>query len=132
MTRAYSARLVALTIGVPIKWVDNLLSHHALPGIVRSRQGVERQITDEGLIAIETVRLLTTELGLPLSSAAVLARAAIESRAGAEMRFTTKSGVTVLFPLAEMERRVRDGLLEAIEAIARVPRGRPRREPALG
>jgi hypothetical protein len=127
MARVYNARLSALTLGVPLKWVDNLLSHRAIPGVSRSRQGVERRISDAGLVAIEIVRLLTTELGIPLGRAAEIARGAVESRSGLEMQFTTPSGVTLRLPIGEIERRVRDRVLNAVEEVARVPRGRPRR-----
>jgi hypothetical protein len=127
MPRAYSARLSALTLGVPLKWVDNLLSHRAFPGVSRSRQGVERRLSDAGLVAIEIVRLLTTELGIPLGRAAEIAREAVESRPDSEVQLTTASGITLRVPIGDIERRVRDRVLNAVEEVARVPRGRPRR-----
>lgn len=127
MARAYNARLVALTIGVPDKWLDNLLSHHDLPGVTRSRQGVERRISDEGLLAIELCRILAKELGIPVTQAAVIVRSSLPRRESAELRFTTASGVQLLLPVASIEHRLRERTLEAVEAVARIPRGRPRR-----
>src|SRR5687768_9310425 len=127
MARAYNSRLCAVTIRVPLKWVDNLLSHQAIPGVSRSRQGVERQISDAGLVAIEIVRLLTTELGFPLGRAAEIAREAVGSRSDSEVQLATASGITLRIPIGEIERRVRDQVLNAVEEVARVPRGRPRR-----
>jgi hypothetical protein len=127
MARAYNARLSALTLGVPLKWIDNLLSHCAIPGVSKSRQGVERRISDAGLVAIEIVRLLTTELGIPLGRAAEIARVTVASRSDSEMQVTTASGMTLRIPIGEIERRIRDRVLNAVEEVARVPRGRPRR-----
>lgn len=128
MTRSYSAKLIALTVGESSKWVDNLLSHHQLPGVSRSKQGVERQVTDEGLLAIEVTRMLASELEIPFSRAAAIARSAVASRSESPLRFVTESGIAVVFPLAAIESRLRQRMIEAVEAIGRVPRGRPPRD----
>lgn len=128
MHRTYNTKLIALTIAVSPKWVDNLLSHHALPGVSRTKQGVERQVTDDGLLAIEMTRMLARELGVPLSRAAAIARIAIASRSESPLRFVTESGIAVVFPLAAIELRLRGRMIEAVEAIGRVPRGRPPRD----
>lgn len=128
MPRSYSAKLIALTVGTSLKWVDNLLSHHTLPGVSCGKQGVERQVTDEALLAIEITRMLTSELGVPLGRAAAIASAAVASRSELPPRFVTRSGIAVVFPLAAIEQRLRGRVMEAVEAIGRVPRGRPPRE----
>lgn len=128
MARSYSTRLIALTVGTSSKWVDNLLSHHALPGVSRSKQGVQRQVTDEGLLAIEMTRMLTSELGVPLSRAAAIARTAVASRSADPPRFVTESGIAVVFPIAAIELRLRQRMIEAVESIGRVARGRPPRD----
>lgn len=127
MARSYTAKLVALTIGVQAKWLDNLLSHHDLPGVSRGAQGLERRITDEGLLAIEAVRILVAELGVPIARAVSIARIALAGRTSSEMRFVAEPSVSVLFALPEIEHRLRDRIIEAGESVARVPRGRPRR-----
>ena len=128
MSRSYSVALIAITIGATPKWVDNLLSHHDIIELApRGRQGIQRRITDEGLLAIELTRLLASELGVPLGRSASLARRALESRSVAEARVSTDSGVTLVFNLTAIEHRLRARLLEAVESVARVPRGRPRK-----
>lgn len=87
---------------------------------------MERQITDEGLLAIEVTRTLNNELGIPLSQAAAIARTAMRSRDAAEARFATASGVSLTLPLLAIERRLRERMLDAMEAVAHVRRGRPR------
>lgn len=124
MHRSYSVRLVALTTGVDNRWLDNLLSRHSLPGTSRQRRGVERRINDEGLMAIELVRVLNLELGVSVAAAAAIAvRMLAPQSAGT---FRTASGLTLTLPLAELETRLRARLLDALEFVARVPRGRPR------
>ncbi|MEX2154793.1 MAG: hypothetical protein WD825_15735 [Gemmatimonadaceae bacterium] len=127
MARVYSAKLVALTVGVQPKWLDNLLSHHDLPGVSRSRQGLERSINDDGVLAIEVVRALVSELEVPIAKAVSIAQAALAARSPSEMRFVVEPSVSVLFAVLEIEHRLRERIIEAVEAVAHVPRGRPRR-----
>jgi hypothetical protein len=132
MARSYSARLVALTLDCPIKWVDNLLSHHVIPGVSRSRQGVQRRVTDEGLLAIELTRMLTSELGVPISKATAIARATLQNRSASRLRFVTESGIDIVFPIEAIEVRLRQRIVQAIESVASIPRGRPPRVNVRG
>lgn len=75
MHRAYDVRTVALATGTTVKWVDNLLSHHDVPGVLNARQGVERRVSDGGLFAIEMTRILNREFGVPVRRAVALVRA---------------------------------------------------------
>lgn len=125
MRRSYDVRLVALTIGATLKWVDNLLSQHELPGVTRGRQGVQRRITDEGLLAIELTRMLTVEARIPVGRAIEIARAAIRSRLEADMQVRLAGDLTFVFQAPAIEQRLRRRLAEAIESSARVRRGRP-------
>jgi hypothetical protein len=124
--RAYDVKTVALALDLSLKWIDNLLSHHALPGVSKSRQGVGRVIADEGVLAIELVRLLA-DFGLGVTRAVAITWEAMSSREQGELRYASESGVVLVFPVAAIERRLRDRMVDAIDAVARVPRGRPRR-----
>lgn len=126
MSRSYSTRAVALTIGAPVKWLDNLLSHHDLPGIARGTQGRERRITDQGLLTIEIVRLLSQDMGIPIAPAARLA-AKVLAGSGDEALIPAAQGITLVISLRDVSRRLRAQLEEAIETVGRVPRGRPPR-----
>ena len=130
MPRAYNPRTVALALDVSPKWVDNLLSHHAIVGVTRARQGVERIISNDGVLAIQLVRLLT-ELGLGVADAARIAGEALGTRSADELRFTDTSGIVLIFPVAALERRLRERLIDALDAAPRIPRGRPRRTRPL-
>jgi hypothetical protein len=131
MARAYDAKLIAHTIAVPFKWVDNLLSHHELPGVARARQGVQRRITEDGLIAIEIVRLLSVELGLAVGRAVAIARGAVRDGTP-EVRVSIHSHLAVVIQMADVERSLRERLVEASEAVGRARRGRPRTRGAVG
>jgi hypothetical protein len=109
------------------KWLDNLLSHFDLPGVSGgTRQGLERSVSMHGMLAIEMVRLATQELGMPLARAVSIAT---QTLAADPLRGATRSasGILIEFPISELERRLRERLVEAVEAAAIVPRGRPRR-----
>jgi hypothetical protein len=111
---------------VPAKWLDNLLSRYALPGVERGRQGVERRINDQGLLAAEVSRILNLELGVSMQRAASIARELVQT-SEAEASFATPSGMSLRFPVADIESRLRLRMSEALEATSRVPRGRPPR-----
>lgn len=129
MPRLYSSRLVALTTGLSEKWLDNLLSHFEVCGVTRGRQGVGREITDDGLLAIEVTRILVAEVGASLETAVELANRSIRSGTRTEARIATASGVTIVFHLASVEQRLREQMVHAVESVAHVRRGRP---PARG
>ena len=125
MPRSYSVRLVAFALDCDRKWLDNLLSHYALPGVARGKQGVERRVSDDGLLAIEATRIFASELGVPLSQAVRLARRTIEHRDVSEEVLTTPSGLSLRIPFRSLEARLRQRLVVAIEALGQVARGRP-------
>lgn len=124
VTRAYSVRTAALALGVPAKWIDNVLFQHDLPGVVSTRQGVERSISDLGIRILEIVRITSQELGIPTARAVDIA---IQAATDAGARFVSESGAELRFPVDLIEQRLRERLVDAIEATPRVPRGRPRR-----
>jgi hypothetical protein len=105
--------------------LDNLLSHFDLPGLERGRQGRERRISEVGLLAIEIVRLLSFELSVPMARATQLAATALRTRDGERSTVTTPSGVVVVLPIADIERGLRNRVVEAVETAAEIRRGRP-------
>lgn len=125
MHPALSGRAAAIVVDAPLKWVDNVLSHHDLPGVVRANRGVARQIDDAGLLALALCRLLSTQLGVPLALAAVIARDAVTSRAAKAGRLEIAPGLTVNLALDDIERGIRSRIDDASEAVAHVRRGRP-------
>lgn len=123
--RTYDVRVIALTLDAPIKWIDNLLSHHEVPGCTRDRQGVGRRISDLGLLAIGVVRVLSEELQIPLAAATKLVREAVTGDGIGPLR--TSSGLRIDLPSHQLERDLQDRLRDALEAAPVVARGRPRK-----
>lgn len=73
---------------------------------------------------LELTRIATTELGIPIPRAAKIAAACATQP---EARFTSPAGVEVTFALENIDRRLRNRLMDAIEATPRPRRGRPRK-----
>lgn len=131
MDDVHNTRVAAIVLDVPVKWVDNVLSHHDVPGILRTDRGVARRIDDVGLLALALCRLLSAELGVPLARAAVLASNVVAARASSSGRLDVANGLSLNLALDDIERRLKSRVGDAIEAVAHVRRGRPtRRRPA--
>lgn len=67
--RSYHVEIAALAASADQKWVDNLLSHFAIPGVESARQGIARRISPRGLEHIALVRRLARDVGLPIARA---------------------------------------------------------------
>lgn len=121
MARAYTIATAALTLGMPVKWLDNTLSHIRVAGVEQERQGVARRLTVEGLVVLAIAVTLIRDLELPLANAVRIA----EQLAANGGRHTSAEGLT----LELNPDKVRASLLERLEnavEIAPVPRrGRP-------
>ena len=129
MSRLYNVRTTALTLGVSARWIDNVLQHSDIPGVTSARQGVERLVSDLGIRVLELIRIANQELHIPVPRAAEIAVACASS---AEGRFTSPSGVELRFELDGIDRRLRERLMDAIEATPRLRRGRPRKSEVGG
>lgn len=121
MARSYTVAVAALAIGADAKWVDNVLSRHALPGIDRSVQGRDRRIGIEGLVALLLVRVLMEGLEVPARRAVELTWAGDGSPIGLD------AGVTLRLDRDEARRVLEARLPDAVEQAVRPRRGRPPR-----
>lgn len=121
MPRAYTVATAALAIDMPIKWVDNVLSHNKLIGIRQDRQGVARRLSIEGLLVLALTALLLEELGLSTAKAIVAAEGMVNGGG----RYSAARGVSIELDLNAF----RSGLLQQLEhavEVAPIPRrGRP-------
>src|SRR4051812_21324080 len=73
MARFYHIEIARHAANADPKWVDNLLSHFAVPGVEKARQGVARRITMSGVYHVTLIRRLHREAGLSIASAVSLA-----------------------------------------------------------
>ena len=121
MARAYTIATAALALGMPIKWLDNVLSHIRVAGVAQERQGISRRLTVEGLLVLALAVLLIQELGLPTPRAIVVA----EDLAKTEGIYITRQGLNLALDLPSFQVQLLERLENAVE-IAPVPRrGRP-------
>jgi hypothetical protein len=121
MPRAYTIATAALALGLPIKWVDNVLSHHKIGGIRQERQGIARRLSIEGLLTLALTALLIHELRVPTSRAITIAEGIIEANG----RHVCADGLTVEIDLPTFQASLLKRLENAVE-VAPVPRrGRP-------
>ena len=123
MDSGYSVRVAALALDVPVKWIDNVLSHHELVGVSRTTHGVPRRLDDNALLALALCRTLAAETGMPIARAASLARDIVESGG----RVAIGPGVALDVALDDVRRGLRARAIDAAEAVFHVRRGRPRR-----
>jgi hypothetical protein len=121
MPRAYTVATAALAIGMPIKWIDNILSHHKVLGIRQERQGVARRLSVEGLLVLALTALLIHELGLPTTKALIVANGILRGNG----KYSGAQGVRIELDLAAFQSGLLERLEHAVE-VAPIPRrGRP-------
>ena len=121
MARAYTIATAALTLEIPVKWLDNTLSHIKIPGVRQEKQGVARRITIEGLLVLSIAALLINELGLSLSRAARMA----ETLASNNGVYASPGGVGIQLDLEGLRFKLLKRLEHAVEVAPIPKRGRP-------
>ncbi|MGE5749744.1 MAG: hypothetical protein ACM31F_07275 [Gemmatimonas sp.] len=120
--RGYTVRTVAVTLGVPVKWVDNVLSHHRISGVSGGRQGVARRLSMQAVLILEIALRLIDAFGLPLTKALELAARFVSVRSG---KLTLAGQISLLVDMDGIEGQVTDSLAQAVEIAPSPRRGRP-------
>lgn len=121
MARAYTVGTVALALAIPKKWVDNVLSHHTLAGVIQQRQGVSRRVSLDGVLQLALAVHLIQDLQVPTPNALHLAAMLTES--GGHHRTRTGIGIDLDLPRIRADLEAR--LAEAVEITPIPRRGRP-------
>jgi len=121
MARAYTIAAAALTVQMPVKWLDNTLSHIKISGVVQEKQGVARRITIDGLLILSIAALLIDQLGVSLSRAIRMA----ETLANNNGLYTSPGGVDIRLDLEVLRFEVLERLEHAVEVAPIPKRGRP-------
>ena len=120
--RTYDVAVTSLAIGAPSKWTDNVLSHHAVPGVVMHERGVSRKIPHASLLVLAVARELHVELGLSVRGAVALAPQLLLG----EVDGVHASGhLRVSLDRPALERDVDRRLRDALESAPTPRRGRP-------
>jgi hypothetical protein len=121
MPRAYTVATAALALGMPIKWVDNILSHYSVPGIRQEKQGVARRLSIDGLVVLALTALLNRDLGIPTRQAIAIS----EGLTKGEGSYTSPHDLRLQLDLVWFRALLLKQLESAVE-IAPIPkRGRP-------
>lgn len=118
--RAYTAATAAFTLRMPIKWVDNVLSHHSIQGVGRKRQGVSRRLSLESILELAIALRIHRAFGSPVAQSLQLARSLGPSG------ICRVDGVTVSVNLQDIRGEVLERLQQAVETVLVPKRGRPR------
>jgi hypothetical protein len=108
-------------LGVSGKWIDNILSHHKVPGMRQERQGIARRLSVEGLLVLAVTTLLIDQLGLPTAKAIIAAEEIVKGSG----RYRAGEELSIEIDLTVFQARLLEKLESAVE-IAPIPRrGRP-------
>jgi hypothetical protein len=120
--RGYTVATSAFTLEVPIKWLDNVLTHHQVPGVQQSRQGVMRLLAPSALLQLEIALILHRTLAIPLTVAIPLALEL--KQAGGEL-VTGSPALAISLDLSRLTSDLNRRLADAIEIAPTPVRGRP-------
>ena len=121
MPRAYTVATAALALGMPSKWVDNVLSHNKVAGIRQNRQGVARRLSIEGLLILALTAVLIHQLGMPTTKAIIIAESLMKSGG----RYRAEQGLSIELDLAAFQAALLERLENAVEIVPIPRRGRP-------
>ncbi len=121
MGRAYTVATAALALDMPVKWLDNVLSHNDVQGVAQLRQGVSRKLSIEGLLVLAVASSLVQELGTPMARAIGIAHALLKT----EGRYESPQGINVSLDLPRFRITLLERLENAVEMAPAPRRGRP-------
>ena len=119
--RAYTVATAAVTLQMPPKWIDNVLSHHSISGVAKSRQGVARRLTPQALLSLEIAIRLSEALSIPTARALQLAHELLQEPSG----LRAGKGVTLALDLESIKSDLGERLAHAVEIAPLPRRGRP-------
>jgi hypothetical protein len=122
MSRLYHVEIARFAADSDLKWIDNLLSHFDIAGVERTRQGVSRRITMEGILHIALIRRLNRELHVSVASAVALAAQVLASHSACA---EVGAGIELRVDRTALEHEIGHRVNDAVEASIRPRRGRP-------
>lgn len=117
--KLYDVVAAAFALQADAKWVDNVLSHHAILGVERARRGRSRRLKRESILHLLLVRELGVTVGIPVARAAIIARELLAAETFVARDIRVAADLTSLAAL--LDRR----LGEAAEGAIPPRRGRP-------
>lgn len=121
---AYTVAATAVTLGMPAKWVDNVLSHHLVPGVSQGRQGVSRRLAPQAILTLDLALRISGALGVPTSRALELSARVLRQPAGTTT-IDLGQGVSLTIDLEAVRGELQGRLAHAVEVAPSPRRGRP-------
>jgi hypothetical protein len=121
--RAYTVTATAVTLGVTKKWIDNVLSHHSVEGVLHEKQGIQRQVTPIGLLTLEIAIGLGRSMNVPIGRALEMSNHLIAAKGG-EVAFGPS--LKLRADVESISRELNHRLERALEMTPAPRRGRPR------
>jgi plasmid maintenance system antidote protein VapI len=125
--RAYTVATTAVTLKVPPKWLDNVLSQNDIDGVIRKRQGIPRRLTPQAVITLDLALRLAKVFHTPITVALTLARR-LREKAHQEAGIDAGKGFQISIDMERLEADVMARLADAVEISPSPRRGRPRRK----
>jgi hypothetical protein len=123
MARAYTTATAALALDLPVKWVDNVISHFRISGVEQARQGIARRLSVDAVLVLSVISMLGEHLKVPTARALDIAQLLVSGQG----QLTWPDGVQLSVDLKLIRAQLLDHLAGAVE-VAPVPRrGRPPR-----
>lgn len=123
--RAYTVATTAVTIRMPVKWIDNVLSHHRIAGVVQTKQGVARRLNPQTILILEVALRLSRSLGVPIKRALEMSTELCEA-AGDTVSLTLHGAGKLVVDMTAARKETMARLAEAVEITPTPRRGRPR------
>ena len=119
--RLYDIGLASFAIDAPLKWTDNLLSQHFVPGVRSIKRGVARQFSYQTLVRLAIIRQLHTSFGVSVAEAVKIADELWES----DGHFYSVGPLRLILDMQALEHTLQDRLRDAHESVPVRKRGRP-------
>jgi hypothetical protein len=127
LARGYTVAVAALAVGIGPKWLDNLLSHHHIEGVTRSRRGVGRTLSHEALVRVAVTASLVREFDCTVARAVRLAGRIVAAPDGL---VTLSESLALRVELRRVERDLAARIADAVETAGHRRRGRPAKRRA--
>jgi hypothetical protein len=122
MARSYHIDIARFAADADRKWVDNLLSAFAIPGVQSARRGVARRISTSGIQHIALVRRLSHDLGVSVDTGVSLAHRLLRSE---DTGCSVAAQLELRLDRRAFEREIESRIELAVESIVPARRGRP-------
>ena len=128
----YNTATVAAALGVPPKWLDNLLSHNKIDGVSGGRQGVQRRLSADAVRVVALAKELIEHAALSAPAAVGIAAILVadtitDGRIASRQPVRLSPSVWIELDVGALEREISAGLAHAVEVTPHPRRGRPRR-----